>query len=240
MNKPKVVALLTGRGNNTLTDKNILPVFGKPLLQYPGMAAKNCHYIDACYVSSDDEKILAAAAQIGYKPILRPAELALPTSLHIDAIIHALRIFKEEGFVPEILVVILANSVTIKTEWIDECVKTLLKDDSVSSMVPAYREMDHHPFRAKRIDENGNFVPFFDFTNIEVSTNRQDLVPAYFLSHNFWVIRTSNFERTDGQKPWTFLGNKIKPLLVEEAFDVHTVADLKRSEEWLNENNIVI
>lgn len=28
----KVVALLTGRGNNTLKDKNVLPVLGKPLL----------------------------------------------------------------------------------------------------------------------------------------------------------------------------------------------------------------
>ena len=28
----KIVALLTGRGNNTLKDKNVLPVLGKPLL----------------------------------------------------------------------------------------------------------------------------------------------------------------------------------------------------------------
>ena len=34
MDKP-VVALLTGRGNNTLKDKNIIPVKGKPLLSYP-------------------------------------------------------------------------------------------------------------------------------------------------------------------------------------------------------------
>lgn len=237
--KPRVIALLTGRGNNTLNDKNILPVFGRPLLQYPGMAAKKSSYVEDCYVSSDDEKILEAAAQIGYKPIQRPAELALPTSLHIDTIIHALEVFKEEGFVPEILVVIMANSVTIKTEWIDECVKTLLNDSSISSMVPAYREMDHHPYRAKRINQEGYFEPFFDFTNMEVSTNRQDLQPAYFLSHNFWVFKTSNFDRNDGQKPWTFLGNKIKPLVVDEAFDVHHVPDLKRSEEWLTENKIV-
>ena len=28
----KIAALLTGRGNNTLKDKNVLPVLGKPLL----------------------------------------------------------------------------------------------------------------------------------------------------------------------------------------------------------------
>ena len=36
----KVVALLTGRGNNTLKNKNILPVLGKPLLYYPAVAAR--------------------------------------------------------------------------------------------------------------------------------------------------------------------------------------------------------
>jgi len=171
--KPRVIALLTGRGNNTLNDKNILPVFGRPLLQYPGMAAKKSSFVEDCYVSSDDQKILAAAAEIGYKPIQRPAELALPTSLHIDTITHALQVFKEEGFAPEILVVIMANSVTIKTEWIDECVETLLNDSSITSMVPAYRETDHHPFRAKRINKEGYFEPFFDFTDMVVSTIRQ-------------------------------------------------------------------
>ena len=36
-----IVALLTGRGNNTLRDKNVLPVLGKPLLYYPAMAARS-------------------------------------------------------------------------------------------------------------------------------------------------------------------------------------------------------
>lgn len=54
----KIAALLTGRGNNTLKDKNVLPVLGKPLLYYPAMAAKTCNLITDFYVSSDDEKIL--------------------------------------------------------------------------------------------------------------------------------------------------------------------------------------
>ena len=54
----KIAALLTGRGNNTLKDKNVLPVLGKPLLYYPAIAAKTCNLITDFYVSSDDEKIL--------------------------------------------------------------------------------------------------------------------------------------------------------------------------------------
>ena len=61
----KIAALLTGRGNNTLKDKNVLPVLGKPLLYYPAMAAKTCNLITDFYVSSDDEKILKAASDCG-------------------------------------------------------------------------------------------------------------------------------------------------------------------------------
>ena len=39
------VALLTGRGNNTLKDKNIREVCGKPLLAYPAEAARKCGFI---------------------------------------------------------------------------------------------------------------------------------------------------------------------------------------------------
>ena len=115
----KIVALLTGRGNNTLKDKNVLPVLGKPLLYYPAMAAKSCSLITDFYVSSDDDKILDAAAACGYKKIRRPDELALPTAQHKDVIVHALKVMKEEGIEPDILIVLLANSAIVKTEWIE-------------------------------------------------------------------------------------------------------------------------
>ena len=36
----KVNVLLTGRGNNTLKDKNVLDVLGKPVVYYPANACK--------------------------------------------------------------------------------------------------------------------------------------------------------------------------------------------------------
>lgn len=81
----KIVALLTGRGNNTLKDKNVLPVLGKPLLYYPAMAAKSCELITDFYVSSDDDKILNAAAQCGYKKLcVRKNWLYLPHNMRMQ------------------------------------------------------------------------------------------------------------------------------------------------------------
>lgn len=73
----KIVALLTGRGNNTLKDKNVLPILGKPLLYYPAMAAKSSKRITEFYVSSDDSKILEAAAQCGYKKNYTPCRIGI-------------------------------------------------------------------------------------------------------------------------------------------------------------------
>lgn len=231
----KIAALLTGRGNNTLKDKNILPVLGKPLLYYPAMAARNCRLITDFYVSSDDDKILDAAANCGYKKIHRPKELALPTSQHVDTIIHALEVMKSDGVEPDILVVLLANSGIVKKEWIEESVKELIEKPTLSAACPVLLEMDNHPYRSKCIREDGCLGTWFDFKGSNISTNRQDLPMNFVLCHNFWTLRLENslYAKEEGQQPWTFMGNNIKPIVVQESFDVHDEEDLVRTEKWL-------
>ena len=236
----KIAALLTGRGNNTLKDKNVLPVLGKPLLYYPAMAAKTCNLITDFYVSSDDEKILKAASDCGYKKIVRPVELAAPTSQHVDAIRHALGVMKQDGVEPDILVVLLANSGIVKTEWIEESITQLLKDEAVSASVPVLLEMDNHPYRSKRLREDGCLDTWFDFRGKNISTNRQDLPMNFVLCHNFWTLNLKNslYSSTEGQQPWTFMGSNIKPIVVKESFDVHDEDDIRRTEKWLQEEGI--
>ena len=236
----KIAALLTGRGNNTLKDKNVLPVLGKPLLYYPAMAAKTCNLITDFYVSSDDEKILKAASDCGYKKIVRPVELAPPTSQHVDAIRHALGVMKQDGVEPDILVVLLANSGIVKTEWIEESITQLLKDEALSASVPVLLEMDNHPYRSKRLREDGCLDTWFDFRGKNISTNRQDLPMNFVLCHNFWTLNLKNslYSSTEGQQPWTFMGSNIKPIVVEESFDVHDEDDIRRTEKWLLEEGI--
>ena len=236
----KIAALLTGRGNNTLKDKNVLPVLGKPLLYYPAMAAKTCNLITDFYVSSDDEKILKAASDCGYKKIVRPVELAAPTSQHVDAIRHALGVMKQDGVEPDILVVLLANSGIVKTEWIEESITQLLKDEALTASVPVLYEMDNHPYRSKRLREDGCLDTWFDFRGKNISTNRQDLPMNFVLCHNFWTLNLKNslYSSTEGQQPWTFMGSNIKPIVVEESFDVHDEDDIRRTEKWLLEEGI--
>ena len=233
----KTVALLTGRGQNTMRDKNVQDVCGHPVLYYPAKAARLAKNVDGWYVSSDDDKILNAAHDIGYGKIVRPKELALPTSQHVDAIRHALTVLGEQGIHPEILVVMLANNVTIMPQWIEDCVDMLIKDPSLTSVVPVYREMDHHPMRAKKMDTNGILSTFMDLQGKKVSTNRQDLEPCYFLSHNFWALRVKlSVELCDGEGPWSFMGKNTRGYVVDESIDIHEEFDLKKAEHWVEKH----
>ncbi len=234
----RIYSLLTGRGNNTLKDKNILTVLGKPLLQYTAIAAKESKLINGFYVSSDDDKILNAAEQVGYTKIKRPSEIATPTSKHFDVIIHALEIINErEGFEPDILIVQLANTVTVKTKWIDDCINEIIRNPEISALVPTIINQDHHPYRMKKLDENGFLKPYFDFQGQKISTNRQELPRNYILCHNFWVLNVSkSVYSKEGDQPWAFMGSNVKPYVIDQAFDVHDLEDLKRSEKWIEEN----
>jgi len=230
--------LLTGRGNNTLKNKNILPVLGNPLISYPAIAVSKVISQDKLYVSSDDDRILEVAANYGFSPIKRPLDISGPDAKHIDAINHGISYIEEQHNCKiDILVVILANSATVKSEWISRAIQMIKDDPSLTAVVPAYIEQDHHPFRAKKLNNEGLLIPYFDFGDKNISTNRQELEDNYFLCHNFWVLNVKeSVAKLDGYKPWSFLGKKVKPIVVKNSFDVHSMDDILRTERWIKEN----
>ncbi len=110
------------------------------------------------------------------------------------------------------------------------------KDMEISAVVPVYQDNDHHPLRAKRIDSNGN-IQTYEKIEGKVSTNRQDLEPCYFISHNIWVLNVNKLlNDKDGQEPWSFMGNNIKPYIIDESLDIHQKTDLYLAKEWIINN----
>lgn len=227
--------LITGRGNNTLKDKNILNVSGRPLLQHGALEGKKIKRASSFFISSEDNKILKAGKDCGYIPIVRPEKFAKPDSQHVDCLIHALdEMEKKYNVTPDILLVILANCATIKSKWIDDCIDILIKNPDATSAIPVQKNNDHHPFRSKKINTEGFLVPFVNINN-EISSNRQDLPSNYFVCHNFWALNLKNMKSdlSFGHPPWPFMGSKIIPYEVEFSLDVHHKEDLHLTELWL-------
>lgn len=233
----KICCLLTGRGNNTLKDKNILDILGHPVLYYGANSCVKADRFDNFYCSSDDDNILNSAEKLGFKKIKRPIELGAPTAQHIDCIMHALKVMKEQdNYVPDILCVLLANNVTVTSKMVIDCIDEMVNNyDKYSAIVPVYSDNDHHPLRCKKIDSNGNLVSYTG--EKVVSTNRQDLPKCYFLSHNFWLLNTKcllNGEKGDG--PWTFLGPNVHSYEIDESIDIHDKLDLIKAAYWIKNN----
>jgi CMP-N,N'-diacetyllegionaminic acid synthase len=229
---------MIGRGGSTLRDKNILPVFGIPLLHYTAAAACGSKYIGRFYVSSDCSKIIAAASQANYRPIVRPKELSLPVSQSVDVVNHALSFIEQDGDI-DIVVVQHANVGTITTSVIDDCIEIMINDPSLSAVVPVHEKNEYHPFRCKTPNADGILMPFVDFGGKPVSGNRQDLPTAYFFDHSIWVLSVAKGIRSrDGQPPWTCMGPRIKPYVTSGCFDVHDIEDLKRTEDWIVRNSV--
>ena len=231
-----VAALMIGRGGSSLKDKNILPVLGAPLLHWAAAAARRSRHITRFYVSSDCPNILRTAGEAGYSPIERPPELATATAQSSDAVRHAFEIMEQDGPI-DILVVQHANVGTISEEQIDACIDLLLAKPEVTAVVPAHQQPDYHPMRARRLRADGTLAPFVEGNGI--SANRQELPTAFFYDHSFWVLRGRRavFD-PGGQQPWPCMGSSIMPFETEGCRDVHDLADLETTAQWILRNNM--
>lgn len=231
-----VAALMIGRGGSSLTDKNILPVLGVPLLHWAAGAARRSRHIQRFYVSSDCPRILETAGQAGYVPIRRPGALATATAQSSDAVRHAFEIMEQDGPV-DILVVQHANVGTISEAQIDACIDLLLANPGATAVVPAHEQPEYHPMRAKRVAPDGTLAPFVEAAG--VSANRQDLPTCYFFDHSFWVLRGRRavFD-PDGQQPWPCMGSRILPFETQGCRDVHDLEDLETTAAWITEHGI--
>jgi CMP-N,N'-diacetyllegionaminic acid synthase len=233
----KITALITARGENTLRDKHLRYIKNKEVIRYPIDIVNKLDFIDAKFLSSDDDKILEIGESNGFQKIKRPDELCTPDSLHIDTIKHSIDFIQSNFRIKtDILIVLMGNSATVKEEWIKKSIDLIINNDSISSVVPVFQNNDHHPYRAKRINENGFLNSYFNFGGKEISTNRQELAPNYFICHNFWTIKLNKLKLDkNGEAPWKFLGKNVFPIIVDKCFDIHDLDDLKEAEKWLNQ-----
>lgn len=86
-------------GSKGIPDKNVRPFLGRPLVCRAVDQALECRQPgDIVFVSTDSEKIRAAAATCGdVVPFMRPDSLATDTASSYDVIMHALSEFANRG-----------------------------------------------------------------------------------------------------------------------------------------------
>lgn len=128
----KSTALIIAKKNSSrLKDKNFLNFCGKPMFIWN--LEKCLKVFNEVYVSSDYNYILDEAKKLGAVPVKRPAELCQSDVPSIPVFKHAL------GFMdkPDIIVVVKADSPTLKIELIERA-KELMEKYKYNELMTAY------------------------------------------------------------------------------------------------------
>jgi CMP-N,N'-diacetyllegionaminic acid synthase len=222
-----VLALIPARGGSKgLPRKNILPVCGRPLLEWSVVAAKTSRFIDRVVLSSDDEAIIAAARACGCEaPFRRPHELASDTTPTIDVVLHALDALP--GY--DVVVLLQPTSPLRTAADIDAACERFAA--SGASACVSVSPAEQNPHWMYRLGDNQLLLPIVE-TSVE-ATRRQDLPKVYVLNGAIYVADATWLRRTR-----TFLTKETVAHVMpaERSLDIDTESDFQTFKRIVTED----
>ena len=152
----RVMAFIPARGGSKgILRKNLVPLAGKPLIQYTVEAARTASAVTEIFLSSDDPEIIDFCRGLGLDvEYVRPKELASDTAPMVDAVLDGLRFVEErDGRRPDAVMLLQPTSPLRRAEDIDAAVE-LFADRGVKSVVSVH-EVVEHPYECVRTDGKG-------------------------------------------------------------------------------------
>ncbi|HEY4240980.1 MAG TPA: NTP transferase domain-containing protein [Kofleriaceae bacterium] len=227
-------AIVTARaGSKSIIDKNILPLHGQPMVQYPIKAAQAATRIGSVWVSTDGDGIAKASADAGAQIIPRPDELGGDSVNHGIVIKHAVEYVDVRVPNLENIVLLLGNTVYIDGPIIDKALALLDEHPDIDSVMTVWEAADDHPYRALQINGDG-LVETFGGPR-QVSTERQSYPKAYYYDQGVWAFRKQTVQAKDGPNPWWWMGKRVMPIVRPwvTGRDIHGPIDVFFSEQWV-------
>ena len=238
-----IPAILIGRkGSTGFPGKNTYKVLGNPLCYNPSIAAKHTQLVDEIYFSTDCPSLKEFAHINNYKIIDRPPALAKGDSNPEEVFLHAYnQILKDKKIKEvELIVLLMANCVTITSEKIIEAIKVLRNNPHYDSAVTVSSYNSYSPHRARQIGDNGFLEPFVPFEkydqNRSIKADRNALGDVWFADMGVSVVRPHClYEWEKGLLPQKWMGKNIYPIKQEAGFDIDYKHELPMVERWLKE-----
>ena len=206
-----VLGLVPARGGSKgIPGKNIKPLAGRTLLDYVARAAAGSQVVDRLVLSTDDPQIAAEGKRSGIEvPFVRPPHLAGDDTPMLPVIEHAVAALEQDGWSPEIVILLQPTSPLRRPAHIRAAVEQLRSSgaDSVVTVVELPRHLS--PDYVMRIDD-GRLVPFL--AEGETITRRQDARPAFVRDGTVYA-----FWRRTLRDTGSLYGRVCRPLIVPAA-----------------------
>lgn len=225
------LALVPARGGSkSIPLKNLKPLAGRPLIEYVLAAIDASGVVDRVVVSTDDERVAAAARTAGADvPFLRPAELAADDTPTIAVVEHALAWLDEhEGLRPDHVLLVQPTEPFVRPGQIRDALSLLLAEDADSAITMVEVPRTHHPFHVRVLDDRGRLA-FADPEAHYAHPTRQDDPRRWAFGNLYWFRRES-FLETHAIETGVRVGLPVDAL---SALDLNTPDDWRLAEALL-------
>jgi GTP:adenosylcobinamide-phosphate guanylyltransferase len=229
-----------GRGGSSgFPGKNIYPVLGRPLMEYPLIAATRSKSIDRIFVSTDSSEIKQIGRKYGAAIIDRPPELCSSQALGEDVYVHAYDHAKKSLGEPiDLVVLLMCNAATITGDLIDEGIQILRCHPEYDSAVSVSSYNMWSPLRARKVGDDNLLHPFVPFTAFgdpkTLNCDRDSQGDVWFADMGVSIVRSYNLEHLEeGLLPQKWMGQKIYPLKQWGGLDVDYEWQIPQVEFWL-------
>jgi CMP-N,N'-diacetyllegionaminic acid synthase len=146
--------ILARAGSVGLPDKHLLPLMGRPVIEYAFDHARAARRLTDVVVSSDCAKVREAATRAGFAAIARPAELATSDASVQAVLLHAMHAVEaSKGVCFDAIVTLYGNCPLRGDGVIDRALEALEQGgDSVRTFTPVGK---WHPAWMSRLANDG-------------------------------------------------------------------------------------
>lgn len=155
-----VLAVILARGGSTrLPGKNLLPFAGYSLVALAAVQARDSRLVTRVCCSSNDETILAEAAEHGAYPLLRPPEMSTATARIEPALKHALLSMEQTDNCTYDYVVCLHAAIPVRPRGCIDALVGAIETHRARGGVTCVRQ---HPWQWRVRKESGYASTWFD------------------------------------------------------------------------------
>lgn len=227
----RILALIPARGGSKgLSNKNIRPLLGKPLITWSIEQALSSKYIDKVVVSTESPIIAAVARRYGADvPFLRPKKLATDKAGSVDVILHTLNFYESKKNIFNIVVLLQPTSPLRKSTDINKAIERLLISKA-RAIVSVCKE-EHSPLWSVTLTVNNKIGPFLG-KNAD-KQNRQNLPIFYQINGAVYVAYVNYFKQNKG-----FFGKFTLAYIMprERSVDIDTKLDFEFAQFLMRKN----
>jgi len=229
--KIKILAIIPCRsGSKGIKNKNIINIFGKPLIFYSIFFTRECKFIDKILVSTDDKKYQKISEKYGLTiNYLRPKKISKDSSLDISFFKHAINFLKiKENYKPDYVVQLRPTSPLRKIRDLKKILKILMKDKRADS-VRSISKMKKNPYKCWQICFGNTLKPIMrnNTTFKEPYNAPRQLLPKFYYQNGVYdIFRTRILKRN------VISGRKILGHRTKESLDIDTYDDLKKLNQY--------